>query len=146
MTQYAGGEGLDFVGELDQYNSFCKGEWWLPLTLHDTEYEKGLGTDAAGSVQVWLGGTCTTFHAALGLDQETYGRSDGPATVAYTVLAEETPVHESGTVDRDTATKKIDVDVTGARRLELVVADAGDGNALDHADRADAKLTCGDGS
>lgn len=30
MPQYAGGEGLDFVGELDQYNSFCKGEWWLP--------------------------------------------------------------------------------------------------------------------
>jgi beta-galactosidase len=54
-------------------------------------------------------------------------------------------VHQSGTVDRDTATKAIDVDVTGARRLELVVPDAGDGNALDHPDWADAKLTCGGG-
>ncbi|MET9790052.1 beta-galactosidase [Streptomyces canus] len=118
----------------------------LPLTLHDTVYEKGLGTHAASSVQVWLGGTCTAFHAALGLDQETYGRSDGPATVTYTVLADGTPVYESGTVDRDTATKNIDVDVAGARRLELVVSDAGDGNALDHADWADAKLTCGGGA
>lgn len=95
---------------------------------------------------MWLGGTCTAFHAALGLDQETYGRSDGPATVTYTVLADGTPVYESGTVDRDTATKEIDVDVAGARRLELVVSDAGDGNALDHADWADAKLTCGGGA
>ncbi|MBI0292932.1 beta-galactosidase [Streptomyces sp. PRKS01-29] len=118
----------------------------LPLSLHDTGYEKGLGTHAASSVQVWLGGSCTTFHAALGLDQETYGRSDGPATVAYTVLADGTPVYESGTVGRDTATKEIDVDVAGARRLELVVSDAGDGNALDHADWADAKLTCGGGA
>ncbi|GAA2494554.1 hypothetical protein GCM10010276_38580 [Streptomyces longisporus] len=101
---------------------------------------------AAGSVRVWLGGTCTRFTAALGLDQETYGRSDGPATVAYSVLADGVSVYESGTVDRDTATKRIDVDVTGARRLELVVSDAGDGNALDHADWADAKLSCGGGA
>nr|WP_262700819.1 beta-galactosidase [Streptomyces sp. NEAU-383] len=117
-----------------------------PLTLHDNVYEKGLGTHAASSVQVWLGGTCTAFRAALGLDQETYGRSDGPATVAYTVLADGTPVYESATIGRDTATQKIDVDVAGARRLELVVSDAGDGNALDHADWADAKLTCGGGA
>ncbi|MEV5954755.1 beta-galactosidase [Streptomyces sp. NPDC051987] len=114
----------------------------LPLRLHDVTYAKGLGTHAASAVQVWLGGTCTAFHADLGLDQETYGRSDGPATVAYTVLADGVPVYESGTVDRDTPTKTIDVAVTGARRLELDVSDAGDGNALDHADWADAKVTC----
>ncbi|WP_445521232.1 beta-galactosidase [Streptomyces sp. NEAU-174] len=131
--------------ERDQSNGENAGGDGLPLTLHDTGYEKGLGTHAASSVQVWLGGTCTTFHAALGLDQETYGRSDGPATVTYTVLADGMPVYESGAVDRDTATKKIDVDVADARRLELIVSDAGDGNALDHADWADAKLTCGGG-
>ncbi|WP_413804734.1 beta-galactosidase [Streptomyces sp. OE57] len=116
-----------------------------PLRLHDVTYTKGLGMHAAGSARVWLGGTCTAFTAALGLDQETYGRSDGPATVAYSVIADGVTVYESGTVDRDTATKAIEVDVTGARRLELAVSDAGDGNALDHADWADAKVTCKDG-
>nr|WP_276622551.1 NPCBM/NEW2 domain-containing protein [Streptomyces sp. CME 23] len=51
----------------------------------------------------------------MGLDQETYGRPDGPATVAYSVVADGVTVYESGTVDRGTATKAIDLDVTGAR-------------------------------
>ncbi|MGW3109130.1 beta-galactosidase [Streptomyces sp. NPDC001100] len=132
--------------ERDQSNGENAAGDGLPLRLHDVTYAKGLGMHASASARVWLGGTCTKFTAALGLDQETYGRSDGPATVAYTVLADGVPVYESGTMDRDTATKAIDVDVTGARRLELVVSDAGDGNALDHADWADAKLTCGGGA
>ncbi|MGW1562483.1 beta-galactosidase [Streptomyces sp. NPDC002144] len=129
--------------ERDQSNGESAQGDGLPLRLHDVAYAKGLGMHAAASVRVWIGGTCTRFRAALGLDQETYGRPDGPATVAYSVLADGVTVYESGTVDRDTATKPIDVDVTGARRLELVVADAGDGNALDHADWADARLSCG---
>ncbi|WP_262063921.1 beta-galactosidase [Streptomyces sp. STR69] len=132
--------------ERDQSNGENAEGDGLPLTLHDTTYAKGLGTHAASSAQVWLGGSCTTFHAALGLDQETYGRSDGPATVDFTVLADGEQVYDSGTVDRDTDTKAIDVDVSGARQLELVVSDAGDGNALDHADWADAKVTCGGGA
>ena len=94
---------------------------------------------------MWLGGTCSTFHAALGLDQETYGRSDGPATVAYTVLADGIPVYESGTVDRDTATKEIDVEcqVPGGRTRRLGRRGR---KRPDHADWADAKLTCGDGA
>jgi len=36
----------------------------------------------------------------------------------------------------------IDVDVTGATILDLVVGDGGNGNGTDHADWADARLTC----
>jgi hypothetical protein len=36
----------------------------------------------------------------------------------------------------------VDVDVTGAAIVELVVGDGGDGNGSDHADWADARLSC----
>ncbi|CAM5611926.1 hypothetical protein SALBM311S_07513 [Streptomyces alboniger] len=54
MPQYAGGEGLDFVGELDQYNSFCKGEWWLP-TLKRQQDDAPLSIFEAGTgwFQTW---------------------------------------------------------------------------------------------
>lgn len=138
----------------DEYG-YHYGYVWYRGHFKATGTEKSLSLAAnatnpdtsSGAVgQVWLGGTCANFHAALGLDQETYGRSDGPATVTYTVLADGDPVYESGTIDRVTATREMDVDVAGARRPELVVSDAGDGNALDHADWADAKLSCGGGA
>ena len=132
--------------ERDQSNGESAAGDGQPIRLHDVTYAKGLGTHASSSVRVWLGGTCTRFTAVLGLDQETYGRSDGPATVDYSVVADGVTVYDSGTVNRDTAALPIDVDVTGARRLELVVSDAGDGNALDHADWADAKVSCGGGA
>ena len=40
------------------------------------------------------------------------------------------------------APQPIDVDVTGAQYLTLATDDAGDTNAHDHADWADAKLVC----
>jgi hypothetical protein len=36
----------------------------------------------------------------------------------------------------------VDLDVTGTQLLDLVVGDAGNGNAFDHADWADAQLHC----
>jgi hypothetical protein len=42
-----------------------------------------------------------------------------------------------------TATKSIDVDLTGKSQLQLVVGDAGDGNDSDHGDWAAARIDCG---
>jgi beta-galactosidase len=42
-----------------------------------------------------------------------------------------------------TATRTVSVDLAGRNELRLVVTDAGDGGASDHADWADAKLVCG---
>jgi hypothetical protein len=36
----------------------------------------------------------------------------------------------------------LDVDISGAQLLDLVVGDGGDGNGLDHADSANAQLDC----
>jgi beta-galactosidase len=46
----------------------------------------------------------------------------------------------SGLLTRESLAQRIDVDVTGAQRLELLVGDGGNGIAADHADWADAML------
>jgi len=53
----------------------------------------------------------------------------------------------TGPVDSDTmtatsATQSLSVNVTARTTLQLVVTDAGDGNSFDHADWANAQLTC----
>jgi hypothetical protein len=41
---------------------------------------------------------------------------------------------------RDDPARWVDIDVTGAKTLELIVGDGGNGIACDHADWADARL------
>jgi alpha-galactosidase len=43
-------------------------------------------------------------------------------------------------MDRTAAAKPVEVDVSGAKVLELRTLDAGDGITCDHADWADARL------
>lgn len=108
-----------------------------PITIGGVVYEKGLGTHAAASIQVYLGGRCTTFTAAVGLDDET----TEPGSVTFQVLADDETVYDSGVLRPGPATE-VTADVTGARMLTLKVTDGGDGKNFDHADWADARLNC----
>ena len=49
---------------------------------------------------------------------------------------------QSAVITGASATATIDINITGINNLRLVVTDNGDGNGYDHADWADAKLTC----
>jgi len=90
-------------------------------------------------VQLYLGRRCTRFTAQVGVDDEV----GAGGSVVFQVLADGKLLYDSQkTTGADTA-KPIDVDVTGAYFVNLVVTDAGDSNAMDHADWADAKVTCG---
>ncbi len=108
-----------------------------PITIGGVVYEKGLGTHAPAAIQVYLGGRCTTFTAAVGLDDET----TQPGSVAFQVLADDTVTYDSGVLRPGPATA-VTADVTGARMLTLKVTDGGDGKNFDHADWADARLSC----
>ncbi len=108
-----------------------------PITIGGVRYEKGLGTHAPAAIQVYLGGRCTTFTAAVGLDDET----SQPGSVTFQVLADDTVVHNSGVL-RPGPASAVTADVTGARMLTLKVTDGGDGKNFDHADWADARLSC----
>ena len=109
-----------------------------PITIAGVTYAKGLGTNSPSDVQVYLGGRCTRFTANVGVDDET----GGAGTVTFSVLADGKALVTTPTIAGKAAAVPIDVDVTGAQVLDLVVGDAGDGNGNDHGDWAIPTVTC----
>jgi beta-galactosidase GanA len=110
-----------------------------PITIAGVHYAKGLGTNSISDVQVYLAGKCTRFTASVGVDDETHGAG----TVTFSVAADGKTLVTTPTIKGGQAATPIDVDVTGAQVLSLVVGDAGDGNGNDHGDWASPTLTCG---
>ena len=109
-----------------------------PITLDGVQYTKGLGAHAPSSVSVRLGGNCTSFTSKLGIDDEMEDRGK----VTFKVLTDGVAKYTSDQLTGTSPTATTSVDVTDAQTLTLQVTDGGDGNTSDHADWADAKLTC----
>jgi hypothetical protein len=109
-----------------------------PLTINGTVYAKGLGTNAVSDVAIYLGGNCSTFTATVGNDDD----AGGQGSMTFSVLGDGTTLASTGTVRGHDAAQQISADVTGVQTLDLVVGDAGDGNAYDHGDWATPKLVC----
>ncbi len=110
------------------------------LTLYDGKgsrsYKKGLGTHASSEIRYSIGGKgYKRFTAAAGVDLESPGGS-----AVFQVWADGVKLFDSGTMNRNTPARQVDVDISGKNELKLVVLDGGDGNAEDHADWADAKV------
>jgi hypothetical protein len=108
------------------------------LTLDGTQYAKGLGTHAPSSVTVRLGGNCTGFSAKVGVDDEMEDRGK----VSFKVLVDGVAKYTSDLLTGTSPTAPVSVDTTGGQLLTLQVTDAGDGVTSDHADWAEARLTC----
>ncbi|MFF1817399.1 NPCBM/NEW2 domain-containing protein [Kribbella sp. NPDC058245] len=108
------------------------------LTLDGTTYAKGLGTHAPSAVSVRLGANCKTFTAQVGVDDEMEDRGK----VSFKVLTDGVAKYTSDLLTGTSPTASVSVDVTGAQTLTLQVTDAGDGNTSDHADWANAQVSC----
>ncbi|WP_223199083.1 NPCBM/NEW2 domain-containing protein [Solihabitans fulvus] len=108
------------------------------ISIAGVKHEKGLGTHAFSSVRFYLGGTCTQFHAEVGVDDEA-----GPqGSVDFHVLGDGTELAGTGVVKSGQAATVLDAPTTGVRVLELRVNDGGNGNRDDHADWADVSVHC----
>jgi hypothetical protein len=110
-----------------------------PLAIVDRHFEHGLGTHAVSRLVYDLDGQWTRLTAWVGIDAEMRGQPVG-ATVVFQVKADGKLLFDSGVMKQDTPAKRVDVDLTGAASLELLVGDAGDGITADHADWAEAQL------
>ncbi|MDQ1655617.1 MAG: alpha-glucosidase [Cryptosporangiaceae bacterium] len=108
------------------------------ITIHGTQFAKGIGIHAPSEIDVRLGGSCTEFRAQVGLDDEVIGSG----SVEFQLEGDGKPLGTSGVVRSGDAPKPFTVDVTGVQRLKLKVTDGGDGRNFDHGDWADAQLTC----
>lgn len=118
-----------------------------PLEMHDVVYDKGVGMHATGSLTTWLGGTCTAFRALVGIDDEvleTPGES-GVGSVRFRVYGDDVLLAETDVLTNHDPVVELDVDVAGVHRLRLEAHEGPDGKNFDHADWADARLTCATG-
>ena len=113
-----------------------------PIRLGGVTYARGLGTHAASDIRFALGGNCTNFTALIGVDDEVAANG----TVTFSVIGDGTTRYTSPTLTGSSATVPISVPISGVNELRLVVAVATGGPDYDHADWADARVTCGSGA
>ncbi|HEX8536702.1 MAG TPA: NPCBM/NEW2 domain-containing protein, partial [Cystobacter sp.] len=109
------------------------------LTLNGITYAKGLGVNAGAEVDFNLDNRCSTFTADIGVDDEVGSKG----SVVFQVWGDNALLFDSGTMNGVTATRSLNLNLTGRSTLKLVVTDAGDGDNYDHADWANARITCG---
>lgn len=107
------------------------------LSLNGKTFATGLGTHASSVVGLNLDGHCTRLTATVGIDDEA-----DHGSVAFSVRADGRTLTTTPVLTHATGPTRLDVDITGAKVLELVAADGGDGTGKDHADWAAAQLHC----
>ncbi|MFH8938652.1 NPCBM/NEW2 domain-containing protein [Streptomyces griseosporeus] len=109
-----------------------------PITIGGVVYGKGLGVHALSDVMYYTGRRCTTVRADVGVDDETGAKG----SVAFEIWADDNRVAATGTLTNAMPAQPLTADVRGAELVRLVVTDGGDFIDSDHADWADARLTC----
>jgi NPCBM/NEW2 domain len=107
--------------------------WGKPMVIAGQRFLRGLGTHAPSRITFNLDGKYRRFQTWAGADGATY------PTTTFEVWVDGVKRWETGLMTRETPPAWVDLDVTGARRLELVVGSGGDLGG-DHADWAEARL------
>lgn len=113
-----------------------------PIRIRGEVFAKGVGTHAVSEINYKVRSNYRRFVAVVGVDDE----KDGMGTVSFSVLADDKPLVETGPLNARQERVPINVAIPkGTKLLRLLVGDAGDGVACDHADWANAGfLTEGD--
>jgi hypothetical protein len=108
--------------------------WEKPMTICGRQFLRGLGTHAPSKIVYDLNGKYRKF--------QTWAGADGATTpsVTFEIWIDGQKKWESGVMTRADQAKYVNIDVSGAKKLELVVGDGGNGVTGDHADWADTKL------
>lgn len=109
-----------------------------PLSVAGTKFDHGFGTHAGSILRIDLNGAAQRFTAMVGVDDEKKGSNR--ASVEFRLIGDGKMLWSSGVMTADKAAKTVDVNLTGLKKLILLVGDAGDGNYDDHADWGNAKF------
>ncbi len=147
--QFLGGRAV-YVSDLEpveyRFTPFLATRWSLrndhnvtggPLRLRGREFAKGLGMHSQSTVSYVLDQRYQQFQATVGIDDSTAGQ--GSATFAVEV--DEKRVFTSDSLTGNSAPLLLPpIDVTGGRRLTLIVGFGQFGDIQDHANWCDALL------
>lgn len=109
------------------------------ITLDGVEHAKGVGVHAESDIAVPLGGNCTSFTAQVGVDDEV----GAGGSVVFSVVGDGRELFRSARLTGADPPTAVTADLAGVEELRLRVTDGGDGPVSDHADWAEAFVTCG---
>lgn len=107
-----------------------------PISVGKKVYERGLGVHAPSELEFPLDGKFNKFHVVPGPDDEHHG------LLELKIIVDGKEVFASGPTKSGDGKphEPLDIPVTGAKTLKLIVTDGGDDKGGDHADWADAWL------
>lgn len=106
-----------------------------PIRMFGENFVRGIGCQSPSDLRFPLDGKFTRFQSVVGVDDASSG------SVTFEVHCDGKKLFDSGQILSGQPSRVIDLDVTGAKELRLVVTDAGDGSNFDWANWADASLT-----
>jgi alpha-galactosidase len=132
-----------YIGELNlkhviqgwgQPQKDCTVENKQTLSIAGRKFTKGLGTHAPSKLQINLNGQAETFHAFVGVDDETQKKG----SVEFQVYGDHEPLFKSGIIKGGDPAKEVSVKLDGVKYLTLIVTSGPDGYYHDHSNWADA--------
>ncbi len=123
--------------ERDKSNSELPAGDGRTQTIGGATYATGIGADSA--VHVYLGRACSAFSAKVGIDDEVGDRGG----VRFQAYGHGKLLGYTGVITGAQGSTAFTVAVGGYRTLELRVADGRNTPDYDHAEWAEARLTCG---
>jgi hypothetical protein len=106
------------------------------LRMRDRTYARGLGTHAPSRLLFEIPPGLDEFAATVGIDDETAGAG----TAVARVRLDGVEVYRSGLLTGLSEPETVRVPLKGARQLELLADDGGDGQRYDHVNWADARF------
>ncbi len=108
-----------------------------PATGTNPSYAKGLGAHAPSKITYYLGGQCSSFSAAVGLEKDFGGK------IIFTVNGDGRQLYQSRTFTPGFAPEPIKTDLTGVQYLELSL-DPANADAINgaHGIWGNAKFNC----
>ncbi|MEL6191566.1 MAG: NPCBM/NEW2 domain-containing protein [Bacteroidota bacterium] len=106
------------------------------LRIGNQSYSTGLGVHATSRVTYTLNGNYNRFASDIGVDEEVGNNG----SVVFEVLLDGKLAYASPVLRGTDGPLSMELDVTGANEMVLIVSDGGDGNEYDHANWAGAIL------
>ncbi len=106
------------------------------MTIDGRTFETGVSTHADSILHIELDGKTQQFTAYVGVDDATGPRG----TIRFKIYVDSKKVFDSGVLKGTDGGKEIDIPLTGAKHMILMVTSAGDGVDYDHADWALAQF------
>ncbi len=116
-----------------------------PLIIGSRHFTHGLGTHSFSQIRVYSPVPITGFSAWVGVNVSSPGQS-GLGSVDFAVSVDGKVLHKTRVLNVGEEPERIELNPGGARILDLLVGDGGDGPAWDHADWADAYITTQEGA